>query len=179
MSILGDFHFTTFCFSLPTQILLPTSKNSSTTMLAGTKYPIRATSPLSSQSGSLTETTFDTGYEPKICVGVSGEHTAINFPSRDNVFNQEVDLTNPIANTEDFDHFLQQTEDSCSHYSAATTVPALLNLGSLSSTGELVRDDEFVSSSFSSTEKLVRSNDQVANIEEELSSVEESEVWTV
>ena len=46
----------------------------------------------------------------------------------------------------------QQTEDSRSHYSAATAVPALLTLGSLSRTG-----------------KLARSNDPVANVEEEMS----------
>ena len=80
---------------------------------------------------------------------LAGEHTLIHFPLRDNMFNQEDDLTNSVANPEDFDHLPQRTEDSRSHYSAANTVPALLNFGSLSSTGKLVRDDEFVSRSFS------------------------------
>ena len=113
-------------------------------MLAGTRYPIRATSLLSGQSGFLAETTLDTGCEPKICVDVSGEHTPIHFPFRDNIFNQEDDLTNLVANPEDFDRFPQQTENSRSNYPAATTVLALLNLGSPSSKRKLLRDDEFV-----------------------------------
>ena len=122
------------------------------TTLTGTRYPKRATPLLSGHSGSLAVTTLDTGYEPKICVDVCGEHTPIHFPFRDNIFNQEDDLTNLVANPEDFDHSPQQTEDSRNHYSAATIVPALLNLVSFSSTG-----------------KLVRSNDPVANFEDEMS----------
>ena len=144
MSLIGDFNFTTFCSASPTLIPSPTSPNSSTMMLTGTRFPIRATPVLGGQSGSLAETTLDTGYEPKICVDVSGEHTPIHFPLRDNIFNQEDDLTNTVANPVDFDRF---------HCSAATAVPALLNLGSFSSTGKLVRYDEFVASSFSSTGK--------------------------
>ena len=108
---------------------------------------------------------------PKICVDVSSEHTPIHVPFRDNIFNQEDNLTNTIAASEDFDHF-PQTADSRIHHSAATTVTALLNLGPLSGTKKLVRDDEFVPSSFSSAGKTERGNDFVAIVEEEEKEIE-------
>ena len=124
----------------------------------------------------MADTIHDTGYEPKICVDVSSEHSPIHFPFRDNIFNQEDNLTNTIAASEDFDHVPQQTADSRSHYSAATSVPALLNLGSPSGTRKLVRDDEFVPSSFSGAGKPARGNDAVANVEEEMSRKREIEI---
>ena len=100
-------------------------------------------------------------------------------------FNREEDLTNTVA-AEDLDHFPQPAAADGSQHSAATTVPALLSLGSLSGTRKLVRNSEFVPSSLSGTKKLVRNsefvpssfsgarklvrgNDPVANFEEIMS----------
>ena len=65
-----------------------------------------------------------------------------------------------------FDHFPQPAAASGSQFSAASTVSALLNLGSLTSTGKLVRDNEFVPSSSSGARKLAQSNESVARVEE-------------
>ena len=100
-------------------------------------------------SGHMAEKTTFTGYEPNSLINVSSEHTPINFPFRSNSFNREDDLANTIAASEDFDHFPQPAAACGCQHSAASTVPALLNLGSQSCTRKLVRYYEFVPSSFS------------------------------
>ena len=54
-------------------------------------------------------------------------------------FNLENDLTNIVAASEGFDHLPHRFVASSSQHSAASTVPTLLNLVSVRSTGELVR----------------------------------------
>ena len=76
-----------------------------------------------------------TGYEPKFCIDVSSERTPINFPSRQDSFNLEHDLTNTVAASEDFDHLPQRFVASSSQHSAVSTGPTLLNLGPVRSTG--------------------------------------------
>ena len=74
--------------------------------------------------------------------------------------------TNRIAASGDFDHFPQPTAVSGNQHSAASAVPALLTLGSLSGTRKLVRNNEFVPSSFSGARKQVRSNESVVGVQE-------------
>ena len=132
----------------------------------GTRIPIRATPVLGGQSGSMADTTQNKGYEKQFWVDVSSEHTPIHFPSRSNSFNREDDLTNTTAASEDFDHFVRPGAARGSKHSAASTVTALLNFGSLFGTRKLVRNKEFVRSSFSGARKLVESNESVAGVEE-------------
>ena len=55
-----------------------------------------------------------------------------------------VTFTKTVADFEDFDSFPQRAADSGSQHSAASTVPALLNLGSLTSASKLVQGNECV-----------------------------------
>ena len=65
--------------------------------------------------------------------------------------------------SEDSDHVPQRA--ACSQRSVASTVPAWMNLSSLSCTGTLVREYESITESFSSTGKPVQSDESVASVE--------------
>ena len=81
-------------------------------------------------SGHLAEPIPNTGYEPKLCIDASNEHTPINFPTRHRNFPHEYDET--IATTEDLDLPLHSGASSSSkHTAAASRVPTLSKLGSL------------------------------------------------
>ena len=71
------------------------------------------------------------------------------------------DLT--VAVSEDSDHLPQRSAASSSRHSVASIVPALLNLGSLCSAGQQVRQHDSVASSFSGTGK-VQGNEFVASV---------------
>ena len=116
-------------------------------------------------------------FEPKSSVEASTEHTPIHFPFSDNIFNQEDNETNTLAVSEDLEHSPQLAVESRIQFSAATTVPALLNLGSLSSTRKLVQENvsNSSSSSFSSVWKQMRGNNVVASAEEEMSRAKRGE----
>ena len=60
MSLIGDFDFSTFCSTSRTLIPSPTTQNSSTTILTGTRCPTRATPLLGGRSGSLADAIHDT-----------------------------------------------------------------------------------------------------------------------
>ena len=79
--------------------------------------------------------------EPNFSIDVSSEHTPINFPSRKDSFILENDLTNTVA-----DHLPQRFVASSSQCSAGSTIPTLLNSGSVRSTGDLVRGNNSVAS---------------------------------
>ena len=100
-----------------------------------------------------------TGCEPNFCIDVSSEHTPIHSPSRKNRFNLESDLTNTVAASEDLDHLPQRLAASGSQHSVASTVPTLLNLGSLSSDRKLVRGTDSVASVEESVVKRKRDRD--------------------
>ena len=59
--------------------------------------------------GHQAESSLLTGYEPKSCIDVSSDHTAINYTLRRNSFNLEHDLTTTVAASETFDGFHQAT----------------------------------------------------------------------
>ena len=104
--------------------------------------------------GHLADCTPLTGYEPKICIDVSSEHTPINYPSRRNSFNIENnDLTTTVTASETFDGFHQQAAAS----GGSQQVPA-------SAANPWLSADMW-----SSTKKLVRSNQSIANVEGTLS----------
>ena len=101
------------------------------------------------------------GFEGNFSIDVSSEHTPINFPFRKDSFNLENDLTNTVAASDDFDHLPQRFVASNSQHSAASTVPTLLNSGSVRSTGDLVRGNDSIAGSFFSTGDLVRGKSHV------------------
>ena len=112
------------------------------------------------QSGSMTDTTQNTGYEPKFCADVSSEHTPITFPSSSSISTERMTWqtpSQPLRILTIFSHL--QAAASGTQRSAASTVSAFLNLSSLSSTRKLFRDNEFVPSSFSGAFKLAQSNE--------------------
>ena len=71
----------------------------------------------------------NTSYEFQFCIDVSGEHTPINLPTRNMVFQQEYDAT--LASSEDLNLLRHSGASSRSQNTAASTVPTLLKLGSL------------------------------------------------
>ena len=87
-----------------------------------------ATPLWSGPSGHLADPIPNIGYEPKFCIDVSGEHTPINLPTRNMSFQQEYDLT--ITASEDLNLPRHSGASSSSQQTAASTVPALLKLGS-------------------------------------------------
>ena len=117
-------------------------------------------------SGPLATRHPATGNVPNFCIDVSSEHTPINFPPRKDSFNLENELTNTVAASEDFGHLLKRFVACSSQHSAASTVPTLLNLGSVRSTGELVRGNDSIAGSFFRTGDMVRGNNPVARVEE-------------
>ena len=157
MTLLGVPHTSSFCSTPPS--LSPNRLHAT-----GVRSPLNATPRLGGQSGHLADTTQSTGYERKTCIDVSSEHTSINFPKGRDNFNLENDLK--ITVSEDSDHPLQRSTATSSRHSVAGTVPALLNLGSWSSTGKLVRKFESIAGSFSSTGQLVQGIESVASVEQ-------------
>ena len=83
----------------------------STDLETGIRSIQTATPRLSGQSRHLVDPIQSTDYEPKTCIGVSSEHTPINFPTRRDSFNLENDLK--FAFSEDSDHLPQRV-----HYPA-------------------------------------------------------------
>ena len=152
MTLNGVPHTSSFCSTPPS--LSPNT--------LGVRSPLNGT-PRLEQSGHLADTTQSTGYEPKTCIDVSSEHTSINFPKGRDNFNLENDLK--ITVSEDSDHLPQWTTARSSRHSVAGTVPALLNLGSWSSTKKLVRKFVSIADSVSSTGKLMQGNESVASVE--------------
>ena len=71
------------------------------TPLTGIRRDPSATPLWGGPSGHRADPTPNTGYEPKFCIDVSGEHTLINLPTRNVGFPQEYDST--IAASEDLD----------------------------------------------------------------------------
>ena len=61
------------------------------TPLTGIRLNPCATPLWGGPSGHLADPIPDTGYEPKFCIDVSGEHTPINLPTRNMGFQQEYD----------------------------------------------------------------------------------------
>ena len=94
------------------------------------------------------------------------EYTPINIAVRRENFDIENDLK--FAVSEDSDHFHQEAVGS--QRSVANTVPALMNLESLSCTGKpQVRWHESIMESFSSTGEPVQVDESVAGVERNLS----------
>ena len=83
--------------------------DTSTDLETGIRSTQSATPRLGGQSGHLADPIQSTGYEPKTCIGVSSEHTPINFPTGRDSFNLENDLK--FAVSEDSDHLPQRVHD--------------------------------------------------------------------
>ena len=84
-------------FSSRTASLAPPT--ASPTLLTGVRVKPCATPLWGGQSGHLAGPIPNTGYEPKFCIAVDSEHTAVNLPTRNMSFPQEYDAT--IAASED------------------------------------------------------------------------------
>ena len=98
-------------------------------------------------SGRMADNALLTSYEPnktdsKTCIDVRSKYAPINIAVRREIFDIEDDLKFAVA--EDPDHFPQQAVGS--QRSVASTVPALMNLDSWSSTGKPEQCDESVAS---------------------------------
>ena len=76
-----------------------TSSTTTPTPLTGIRLKPCATTLWSGPSGHLAGPTQNTGYEPKSCIHVSGEHTPINLLTRKSSFQLDGDAT--IAASED------------------------------------------------------------------------------
>ena len=167
----SSFRYTTLPLSLAAH---PWIHRSGTAPIPGSATP-RA----SGLSGRMADDALFTSYEPnqvtdsKICIDVRGEYTPTNIAVRRGNFDTEDDFKLEVP--EDSDLFTQPVVGS--QRSVASTVPALMNLDSLSSTGKPVRGYgsiiESLSSSrkpmpcdrsFASTGRPVRSYESVARV---------------
>ena len=98
-------------------------------------------------------------------IDVSSEYTPLNIAVR----RENFDIVNGLkfAVSEDSDHLPQEAVGS--QRSVASTVPALMNVASLSCTGKPhVRGHESIMESFSSTGKPVQFDESVASVERNL-----------
>ena len=122
MCLLGVPHTTSsFCST-------PHSLSPNTLHTTGIRNSLNATPRVGGLSGHLDDTTQSTGYEPKTCIDASSEYTPINLPVTKESYNFQNDWK--FAVSEDSYHLPRRAAASSSRHSVASTVPALLNLGS-------------------------------------------------
>ena len=96
------------------------SLSASPTPLTGIKFNPCATPLWGGPSGQLADPIQNTGYEPKFCIDVSGEHTPINLPTTNRSVQQEYDAT--IAASEDLNLPRHSGASSSSQHTAASRV---------------------------------------------------------